>query len=137
MEPTLTNNDVGIAIKENKHIEKGDIVIVVLDKNKRSAPSHKTIIKRVIATEGDVISFKNDKVYINEKELKEPYITSITPSNTPPTTLRKNEFFVMGDNRVSSYDSRSFGVITREEIKGRWLFENKIASYISHKTQQE
>ncbi|HEY7947355.1 MAG TPA: signal peptidase I, partial [Acidimicrobiales bacterium] len=76
--------------------------------------------KRVIGLPGDVISSKEGRVYINGRPLHEPYLvpgtvtTDITMQKVPP-----HEYFVMGDNRSDSQDSRFFGPISRSLIVGR------------------
>jgi signal peptidase I len=82
------------------------------------------LIKRVIAVAGDTVDIRDGKVYINGEVIEEPYIKGSTPSMSDiyPLTLKDGEFFVMGDNRENSSDSRSFGPIKRENIEGRAMF---------------
>lgn len=92
-------------------IERGDIVIA------KPENYGKMLIKRVIATEGDTFEIRSGKVYINGKEISENYIPEpMQTMDFPPVTLQKGEYFLMGDNRNHSYDSRELGVITKEEI---------------------
>jgi len=85
------------------------------------------LIKRIIALPGETIEISEGKVKIwnlkfpQGKVLNEPYIKGPTPGNLK-LTLKKNEYFVLGDNRSHSSDSRSFGPILRKDIIGRaWL----------------
>ena len=88
----------------------------VLEWNKRS------YIKRVIALPGEHVQIKDGKVYINEKELEEPYlqegiVTDVTGVGFDDFVVPKNCVFAMGDNRNHSTDCRSFGCIPLEEIE--------------------
>ncbi|NLM27649.1 MAG: signal peptidase I [Clostridiaceae bacterium] len=100
--------------------------IFIKDVRLRFQKSYRTnrLIKRVIAAPGDTIDIRDGKVYINGEAIDEPYVNGVTPSmsNNYPLTLKDGEFFVMGDNRENSSDSRSFGPIKRENIEGRAMF---------------
>ena len=80
-------------------------------------------IKRVIALPGEHVEIKNGKVYINEKELEEPYlqedvITQVNTTGFSNFIVPENTIFAMGDNRVHSTDCRAFGCIPLEKIEG-------------------
>ena len=79
-------------------------------------------IKRVIALPGEHVQIKDGKVYINEKELEEPYlqegiVTDVTGVGFDDFVVPENCVFAMGDNRNHSTDCRSFGCIPLEEIE--------------------
>lgn len=84
------------------------------------------LIKRVIALPGDTIDIRNGKVYINDEVLEEAYLAegTITKPTVPgslfhytyPYTIPENQYFMMGDNRGNSKDSRAIGTINREAI---------------------
>lgn len=74
-------------------------------------------IKRIIGLPNEHIVIKENKVYINGKELKENYINNFTTGRVD-FYLQDNEYFVMGDNRAHSFDSRSWGPINRDDIVG-------------------
>lgn len=77
-------------------------------------------IKRVVATPNDTIEIKDHKVYINDEPIEEPYIReSMNTESMPKITLMPGEYFVMGDNRNFSSDSRDFGPIRKEMILGK------------------
>lgn len=80
-------------------------------------------IKRVIGLPGDTVEFSDGQLIINGRPLSEPYVSS--PTEDMCITLGADEYFVLGDNRVESYDSRSedMGFIRRDQFSGRvrWI----------------
>jgi signal peptidase I len=88
-------------------------------------------IKRVIGVPNDVVEIRDDGlVYVNDVEIEEPYLYAVdgeaqattTSSDPPRWTIGADELFVMGDHRMSSSDSRTFGPIGVEDVIGRaWL----------------
>lgn len=134
MEPTLFDNEKVYVHKFLYKPKKGDIVTFFPE-----FEDSKAYIKRVIATEGDkiFIDFAKGKVYLNGLALTEGYIedpTTLSEKFTNdlmenskfdlenPFLLEKNKVFVMGDNRSKSFDSRGFGPIDIDVIKGRAIF---------------
>ncbi|MEW6052205.1 MAG: signal peptidase I [Nitrospirota bacterium] len=105
---------------------KGDIIVFRYPEN-----PEKDFIKRVVATEGDVIEERNKVVYVNGKPLNEPYVRHydkfVRPGgfdardNFDPVTVPEGTLFVMGDNRDQSYDSRYWGFVPLKEIRGKAL----------------
>lgn len=84
--------------------------------------SDKRMVKRIIGTPGDTLVFKGDTLYRNGKALDEPYVTDSGYEKgllKGEVTLAKDEYFVMGDNRDVSNDSRYFGAIQKNELQGR------------------
>jgi signal peptidase I len=80
-------------------------------------------VKRIVAGPSDTISFKSGSVLVNGKKLKESYLAPGTITLLPDATekeihLGKNQYFVLGDNRSGSEDSRYYGAITRAQIIG-------------------
>ncbi|MDB6033831.1 MAG: lepB [Verrucomicrobiales bacterium] len=87
-------------------------------------PGHSDFaVKRIIAGPADSISFKNGKVFVNGNEIRESYLSSSTRTLVPATrpkdvVLGKDQYFVLGDNRFGSEDSRYYGAIKRAQIVG-------------------
>jgi signal peptidase I len=80
------------------------------------------LIKRVIGLPGDTIEFRAGHVLVNGAQLDEPYVhdaQTTCATNCGPLTLGPDEYYVLGDNRLNSLDSRSFGPIPAEQIVGR------------------
>jgi signal peptidase I len=106
--------------------EQGDIIVFKYPENPK-----KDFIKRVIATGGDVVEEKNKIVYVNGKALVEPFAHHFDRSFRPggndprdnfgPVVVPEDKFFVMGDNRDQSYDSRYWGFVDRKDIRGKAL----------------
>jgi signal peptidase I len=85
-----------------------------------SAPSTQEYIKRVIGLPGETVEGRQNRVYVDGKELVEPYLPlGPTTRDFPPITLGEHELWVMGDNRENSSDSRVFGPIDETTVVGR------------------
>lgn len=100
-------------------IETGDIIVF---KPPESAHATEDFIKRVIGLPGDRIEIKNDKTYINGQELNEPYVKEAARNDYRDVIVPEDSFFVMGDNRNNSADSRVWGFLPVENVTGRALF---------------
>jgi len=100
-------------------IERGDVVVFwyPLDRSK-------SFIKRVVALPGETVELRAGRLYVNGKELTEPYVPSsyLDGANYTPLTIPADSFFVMGDHRDSSNDSRVFGPVARQFIYGKAVF---------------
>jgi signal peptidase I len=124
METNFHNKEILIIDKisdkfENFH--RGDVVVFQAPK----APNE-DYIKRIIAFPGETVIIQNGKVYINGYELSEPYLNPGTSTLTSDTifrfTLGPNQYFVMGDNRSNSSDSREWGAVPKTNVVGRvWI----------------
>ena len=117
MKPNLKNNEILILKKYDKSYQRFDIVVINQQKEK--------LIKRIIGLPGESIEYKNNKLYVNGKVVKEPFKTNTTTSDFSfdelfgeGVTVPKDMYFVMGDNRNHSSDSRVIGFINKKDIKG-------------------
>ena len=108
--------------------ERGDIVVF-----KFPLEPDKDYIKRVVGLPGETIQVIQQKVYINDKYLKEPYAhhsqppSPLAPNNRdfmPPLRIPEGHIFVMGDNRENSSDSRVWGVLDLSKLRGKaqWIY---------------
>ena len=97
---------------------RGDIIIFEYPPD----PS-KMFVKRVIGVPGDIIQIDNGVVYLNNEKLLEPYLTnSYSGQSIGPITVENNTFFVLGDNRSESNDSRNGWLVPYENILGKaWI----------------
>lgn len=98
----------------------GDVVVI-----RFPLDTKRFFLKRLIGMPGDTITFRAGKVFITEpgkeiRELDEPYYTGTTiPGNETIIVLKEKEYFVMGDNRNFSSDSRSWGILPEKNLVGR------------------
>lgn len=105
--------------------QRGDVIVL----NSPVDPSQE-LIKRIIGLPGDQIELQNGKVFINGQQLDEPYLPSSTQtqgktflSDGQIYKVPSDSYFVMGDNRDVSLDSRYFGPIKRSQIVGKAFFK--------------
>lgn len=111
MVPTLEGGELMLLKKYDTDYERFDIVVV----NKNVEGDN--LIKRVIGLPGEKIRYKNNHLYINDEIIEDVYAYGDT-NNFQEITLGEDEYFLMGDNREISLDSRILGVIKKEEIEG-------------------
>jgi signal peptidase I len=119
MEPNLHNGEYVLIDKISYLLhepERGDVVVFTPPNNERD------YIKRVIGLPGDTVEIKGGQVYVNGAVLDEPYLKNLINNDMPARVIENGRYFVLGDNRNNSSDSRSFGTITPQSIVGRaWL----------------
>lgn len=126
MEPTIETGEYFIVDRISYRIkepQRGDVIVIRPPSNQSTF-----FIKRLIGLPGETVRFEGDTVVIVNEEspegivLDEPYISRSIISADLEIVLGEDEFYVMGDNRPSSQDSRYFGALRREDIVGRaWL----------------
>jgi signal peptidase I len=133
MEPTLLVGDhllvnkfiYGIRIPytdikffQYKKPQRSDIIVFIFPKDRK-----KDFIKRVIATEGEKVVIIHNKIYINDKLIDDPWGHFTMPRSTiedyGPVKVPEGSLFVMGDNRDNSQDSRFWGFVKINEVKGK------------------
>lgn len=126
METTLHEGQI-CAVKKAKYVSsfsRGDIIVFNRD---TGSTDEYEVIKRIIGLPGDKIKLEDNKVYINDNIYEESYLTdenhlNITNKGTYSNfnyVLGDDEYYVMGDNRKNSYDSRYYGPINKSDIVGR------------------
>ena len=121
MVPTLKENNrylLNIWTLRNRDPQRNEIVVI------RDPGDHGLSVKRVIATGGESVLFKDGKVYVDGKQLDESYlmpnVRTFTYSQAKEQfiTCGRYQYFVLGDNRIVSIDSRSYGPVSREDVLG-------------------
>jgi signal peptidase I len=123
MVPTLQKNDRVLVNKLSyklHDVHRGDIIVFKAPKNVN--PPVKDLVKRVIGLPGDTVEGRDDGyVYVNGKRLNEPYLNKpgITTPGFSARVVPADHYWVMGDNRTISEDSRYFGFIPKSAIVGR------------------
>ena len=122
MENTLHDNEPGLTINSYfAKFKRGDIVVAYTNDFESSKKEY--VIKRIIGLPHDNIRIKNNILYINGQEQKENYLKETMDTWDLEITLKDDEYFLMGDNRNHSADSRIYGAINKEEIKSKLLFK--------------
>lgn len=117
MSPTLRD---GEHVLVNKYIyrltrpKRGEVVVL-----RRAAFETEEYVKRVVGLSGEKIAIRSGVIYINGRRLEEPYAVGETYPDQPPRHLGPREYFVLGDNRLSSEDSRHFGEVRLDQLEGR------------------
>ncbi len=94
-------------------LARGDVVVF------RAWDEDKLYVKRIVGLPGDTLTMQDGEVFVNGERLDEPYLVQHAAESKPVIELADDEFFVMGDNRPSSADSRMHGPVKRERIVGR------------------
>ena len=89
-------------------------------------------VKRVIAVPGDTLEINAGAVIVNNVVIDEPYVYHPSNENVRPITVPRDSYFVLGDNRKNSQDSRSFGLISSGHIVGRALISYWPISNLGH-----
>lgn len=114
MNVTLSHGDILLLYKLSD-INRFDVVVIDEEEEKD------IIIKRIIGLPGETVMIKDNIIYINDKKIEDEYAYGIT-SDVDKMTLENDEYFVLGDNRLISKDSRYFGPVKEESILGKTIF---------------
>ncbi len=119
MEPSLHSTERLVIEKVSYYFsapQRHDIVVLDLPQ------MPELLIKRVIGLPGETIEIRNGVVFVDGKAQDETYVSIPGDTQYGPLNLRPMTYFVMGDNRINSNDSRAFGPVTRSSVVGRaWL----------------
>jgi len=106
-----------------RDIERGDVVVFKFDRE-----PEKDYVKRVVGLPGDVVKVDDKALFVNGEQVEESYIQHIDPETIadrdflPAVKVPPGHYFVMGDNRDNSADSREWGFVPRHQINGRAAF---------------
>jgi signal peptidase I len=118
MAPALNDGDLIIIDRNPARLERGDIVIFLFPDD-----PVKSYLKRIVGLPNETIDIREGKVFINGQPLLEPYINpelDQSKRDMEPVTLAADSYFVIGDNRDNSSDSRIWGPLKRSFIYGKY-----------------
>lgn len=113
MDNTLKDGQILMLNKVDSNYSRFDIVVFNYNGER--------LIKRVIGLPGDIVYMKENKLYINEIEVEDIYASTVT-GDFIEEELKENEYYLLGDNRINSFDCRYFGPIKKEDIIGSVTF---------------
>jgi signal peptidase I len=106
-----------------RNMRRGDVIVFKFERE-----PEKDYVKRIVGLPGDEVKVDQKILYVNGKAMNEPYTQHIDPQmvpdrdSLPPVKVPPDHFFVMGDNRDNSADSREWGFVSRGQIRGRAMF---------------
>ncbi len=114
MEPALKDGEIYLVSKGKKSINRGDIIVFRVENEE---PPY---IKRVIALPGEKVAIFDNTVFINGRMLSEPYVQPpyLDIQDVEEITVPEGHYYVLGDDRVESRDTRHFGPVPQENIIG-------------------
>lgn len=119
MAPTLLSGDrvfLNRLTYLHREPQRGDLVVL------RDPETADLVVKRIVALPGEMVQVAVEQTFVNGKRLAEPYIRLprkvAMAGRSAPLIVPKDNYFVLGDNRLNSVDSRSFGPVPRERILG-------------------
>ena len=101
--------------------ERGEVIVFEFP-DRNPSNSKKDFVKRVIGLPGETIEVKDGVPFVDGVVLEEPYLTTKDHSNGRKVELGAGEYYVMGDNRAHSNDSRNWGAVPEENLRGKvWM----------------
>ena len=119
MVPALQDGDRIIIERNPSKLERGDIVIFYFPLDQR-----KSYLKRIVGLPNETVDIREGKVFINGRLLEEPYVDpklNLSMRNLPEIKLPEDAYFVIGDNRDNSADSRIWGPLQKKFIYGKYM----------------
>ena len=100
---------------------RGEVIVFQFPDRNINNPE-KDFVKRVVGLPGETIRMHDGEVFVNEVKLDEPYLDEKDRSNAPELTLGEGQYYVLGDNRAHSNDSRAWGAVPRANLRGKvWM----------------
>ena len=119
MEPTYHNGGVNFCWRVQylfSEPKKHDVVTVCL------AGNRVMLLKRVVAREGEQVEFRDGRLFVDGKEMEEPYVRYACDWNLPPRQVEKDYVYVVGDNRSMPIENHLFGQASEKRITGAPLW---------------
>jgi len=102
------------ALLPSREIRRGDVIVF-----KQPQTPERDYIKRVIGIPGDRVTLAGGEVWVNGERMDEPYVESVDRSSSLSVEVSPGSYFVLGDNRPRSSDSREFGLVREDHVRGR------------------
>ena len=119
MSPALNAGDKVFMWKQFDELQRGDIVA-----HRYPLDTTKSYVKRIVGLPGETVEVRDGRVYINSKALDEPYMPadSFSVDNVEVMIVPADHYYVLGDNRRNSSDSRLWGTVARELVYGKFWY---------------
>ncbi len=136
MEPNFYDNESLLVNRFNVSYERFDVVFVNVSKERTSYYRDDSFLKRIVGLPGEIIEYKDDKLFVNGVVVPEPFENGITNSfnfgdvckikETSCQVIPEDYYFVLGDNRENSTDSRIIGLVHKNDLLGKiiYVFQN-------------